>query len=60
MVAEKSVTAFEKLAKESNTLIMPADLSPVNSLVVQAMSVYKQLQRAESSPNSSSRGKEDR
>nr|CAD2203154.1 unnamed protein product [Meloidogyne enterolobii] len=43
LVAEKSVKAFEKLAKENNTLIMPADLSPINSLLIQAMSVYKQL-----------------
>lgn len=43
LVAEKSVKAFEKLAKENNTLIMPADLSPVNSLLIQAMSVYKQI-----------------
>ncbi|KAF7637927.1 PHB domain-containing protein [Meloidogyne graminicola] len=43
LVAEKSVNAFEKLAKQNNTLIMPSDLSPINSLVIQAMSVYKQL-----------------
>jgi hypothetical protein len=47
LIAEKSVTAFEKLAKENNTLIMPADLSPINSLLIQAMSVYKKISSSE-------------
>jgi len=47
MVAEKYVKAFDRLAKESNTLILPASAGDVSSMVSQAMAVYKQLTRGE-------------
>ncbi|GGY23088.1 SPFH domain-containing protein [Paludibacterium paludis] len=40
-VAEQYVTAFGQLAKENNTLILPANVSDIGSLVASAMSVVK-------------------
>jgi regulator of protease activity HflC (stomatin/prohibitin superfamily) len=50
-VAEQYMTAFTGLAKESNTIILPANASDANSMVTQAMSIYKQLTKT---PNPSS------
>ncbi|KMN81202.1 regulator of protease activity HflC (stomatin/prohibitin superfamily) [Chromobacterium alkanivorans] len=44
-VAEQYVAAFGKLAKENNTIILPANVADVGSLVASAMSVVKQTQR---------------
>jgi hypothetical protein len=35
MVAQQYVNEFGKLAKTNNTIIMPADVSNINSMVVQ-------------------------
>jgi len=40
-VAEKYVTAFGNLAKESNTLMLPSNSGDVNSMVAQAMTIYQ-------------------
>jgi regulator of protease activity HflC (stomatin/prohibitin superfamily) len=40
-VAERFVDAFGKLAKENNTLIVPANLADVSSLISAAMTVVK-------------------
>ncbi len=40
-VAEQYVAAFEKLAKTGNTLIVPADLSNVSSLIASAMQTVR-------------------
>jgi len=40
-VAEQFVDAFAKLAKENNTLILPANVSDVGSLVASALTVVK-------------------
>ena len=40
-VAEQYVDAFGKLAKESNTLIMPANVADIGSLVSAGMSIVK-------------------
>uniref|UniRef100_T1DI78 Putative prohibitins and stomatins of the pid superfamily n=1 Tax=Psorophora albipes TaxID=869069 RepID=T1DI78_9DIPT len=42
-VAEKYVTAFENLAKQNNTLIVPANASDVSTMVAQAMQIYNSL-----------------
>jgi len=42
-VAEKYVSAFENLAKESNTLMLPANTGDVNSMVAQALAIYKKV-----------------
>ena len=41
-VANAYVEAFGKLAKESNTLMLPANAGDPASMVAQAMSIYKQ------------------
>ncbi len=41
-VAEKMVEQFGHLAKEGNTLILPADFGDISSLIASAMSVVKQ------------------
>ena len=40
-VAENYLTEFGKLAQESNTLILPATLSDVGSMISLAMNVIK-------------------
>ncbi|KAK0428385.1 hypothetical protein QR680_010768 [Steinernema hermaphroditum] len=42
-VAEQYVGAFHNLAKETNTVIVPQNVSDVNGMVAQALSVYKKL-----------------
>ena len=41
-VAEKYIGEFGKLAKENNTMIIPANLSDVSSIIATAMSVLEQ------------------
>lgn len=45
MVAEKWIEAFGKLAKESNTLLLPSAASDPASIISQAMSIYRQIDR---------------
>ena len=42
-IAEQYITAFEKLAKETNTIVLPQNLSDTNSMVAQAMAIYNSL-----------------
>ncbi|XP_053988970.1 stomatin-like protein 2, mitochondrial [Hylaeus volcanicus] len=42
-IAEQYVQAFNKLAKNNNTLILPSNVADVSSLVTQAMTIYKQV-----------------
>lgn len=42
-VAEQYVTAFGHLAKETNTLVLPANTGDANSMVAQALAIFKQL-----------------
>ncbi|KAJ1678242.1 Stomatin, partial [Spiromyces aspiralis] len=42
-VAEQYVNAFSKLAKEGNTIIVPAATNDVSSMVAQAMTIFKSL-----------------
>lgn len=42
-VAEQYVEAFSKLAKESNTLILPADVASPSSFIAQALTIYDKL-----------------
>ncbi|WP_028536471.1 SPFH domain-containing protein [Paludibacterium yongneupense] len=44
-VAEQYVAAFSNLARESNTVILPANVADVGSLVASALSVVKQVSR---------------
>lgn len=40
-VAEKYVEAFSKLAKEGNTLVVPANLGDLSTLITSAMTMFK-------------------
>ena len=42
-VAEKYVAAFGQIAKETNTVLLPANVGDVGSMVAQAMSIYGNL-----------------
>ena len=42
-MAEKYVTAFGEIAKESNTILLPANAGDVGSMVAQAMTIYGKL-----------------
>uniref|UniRef100_A0A1I7Z987 PHB domain-containing protein n=1 Tax=Steinernema glaseri TaxID=37863 RepID=A0A1I7Z987_9BILA len=46
-VAEQYVSAFKSLAKDTNTVIVPQNVSDVNGMVAQAMTVYKKLSSEE-------------
>ena len=45
-VAEQYVSAFSQLAKTNNSLIVPADMSNISSLIAGAMQVAKSQQKA--------------
>uniref|UniRef100_A0A7E4VJP7 PHB domain-containing protein n=1 Tax=Panagrellus redivivus TaxID=6233 RepID=A0A7E4VJP7_PANRE len=47
VIAEQYVKAFSGLAKESNTLIVPANANDINSMVTQALTVYNQVTKAQ-------------
>ncbi|NXV38791.1 STML2 protein, partial [Rissa tridactyla] len=42
-VAEQYVSAFSKLAKDSNTLLLPSNTGDVSSMVAQALGIYASL-----------------
>lgn len=44
-IAEKYIEAFRHLAKESNTIILPANLQNPTSMVTEAMTIYQALSR---------------
>jgi hypothetical protein len=44
-VAEQYVQAFGQIAKEGNTLIVPANLGDLSTLIAGAMSVVRGTQR---------------
>jgi regulator of protease activity HflC (stomatin/prohibitin superfamily) len=48
-VAEEYITQFGELAKESNTLVLPASVADVGSMIALAMSAIKQVKAADGS-----------
>ncbi|XP_024918475.1 stomatin-like protein 2, mitochondrial isoform X2 [Cynoglossus semilaevis] len=44
-VAEQYVSAFSKLAKESNTILLPSHTGDISSMVTQAMTIYSRLSK---------------
>ncbi|XP_008195785.1 stomatin-like protein 2, mitochondrial isoform X2 [Tribolium castaneum] len=50
-IAEQYVTAFDKLAKTNNTLILPSNVGDVSSLVAQAMSIYSTISKSQGNEN---------
>ncbi|CAH2042414.1 unnamed protein product, partial [Iphiclides podalirius] len=53
-LAEQYVSAFNKLARTNNTLILPANAGDVSSLVAQAMSIYSTVTAHNSQQSQSS------
>jgi regulator of protease activity HflC (stomatin/prohibitin superfamily) len=51
-VAEKYIAEFGKLAKENNTMIIPANMGDISSMVATAMSVLEQTKKSASIQNS--------
>lgn len=45
-IAEKYIKAFELLAKETNTIILPSNLQHPSAMIAEAMAVYGQVKRA--------------
>ncbi|PRD32912.1 UNVERIFIED_CONTAM: Stomatin-like protein 2 [Trichonephila clavipes] len=43
LIAEQYVSAFSKLAKTGNTLILPSNTNDVSSMVAQALAIYKNI-----------------
>lgn len=50
-VAEKYVEAFEKLARTSNTVVIPANVGDVSSMVTQAMAIFGTISAGKSDNN---------
>jgi len=48
-LAQQYVDEFGKLAKTNNTIIMPSDVSNVNAMITQALSIYKSINLNQSS-----------
>lgn len=44
-IAEKYIDAFKQLAKESNTLVLPANLQHPGAMIGEAMAIYDSLKR---------------
>ena len=42
-IAEKYISAFKELAKESNTLILPANLNNPSAMISEAMAIYDHI-----------------
>jgi regulator of protease activity HflC (stomatin/prohibitin superfamily) len=42
-VAQQYIDAFQKIAKDSNTVIIPSEIGNVGSMVAQAMTIFDQL-----------------
>lgn len=52
-VAEKYVAAFEKLAKESTTILLPSNTNDPSAMVAQAMTIFKGVSQKPQKPLSS-------
>lgn len=47
VLAEQYIAAFKKLAKTTNTMILPSNTANISSFVAQALGVYKSLSKAD-------------
>lgn len=48
-VAEKYIEAFRHLAKEGNTIVLPANLQHPSTMVAEALAIYEQLKKSSTS-----------
>ena len=44
-VAEQYVEAFSKLAKESNTILLPSNIDNPSGIIAQAMTIYDNVKK---------------
>ena len=51
MIAEKYVEAFGKLAKESNTILLPAQTSDPSAMIATALSIFKNINNSSKQSN---------
>jgi len=54
-IAEQYILAFKQLAKESNTILLPAnanDISGLSSIVAQSVSIFDSIRKTNSKPSS--------
>jgi regulator of protease activity HflC (stomatin/prohibitin superfamily) len=49
-IAEKYIEAFRQLAKESNTVVLPANLQQPSSMITEAMAIYESLKKKTALP----------
>eukprot|EP00126_Sphaerothecum_destruens_P002905 Sdes_comp16312_c0_seq1m5668 len=49
-IAEKYMHAFEKIAKQGNTLLLPAEMNNPAGMVAQALAVFQNIQKSKESP----------
>jgi regulator of protease activity HflC (stomatin/prohibitin superfamily) len=59
VVAEQYVSAFQQLAKKTNTLLLPKDVGNVSGMVSQAMTIYNELSNSRQSRNNDADLEED-
>eukprot|EP01102_Stenamoeba_stenopodia_P020374 TRINITY_DN7897_c0_g1_i1.p1 TRINITY_DN7897_c0_g1~~TRINITY_DN7897_c0_g1_i1.p1 ORF type:complete len:389 (-),score=97.76 TRINITY_DN7897_c0_g1_i1:86-1252(-) len=57
-LAEQYIDAFKELAKKSNTLILPSNVTDVSSIVTQATAVYNKINAATSKQDASAIAKD--
>ena len=50
-IAQQYIEAFQKLAKDSNTLIIPAETGNVSSMIGQIATIYDNIKAKKSSNN---------
>lgn len=55
-VAEQYVGAFKELAKESTTLLLPANANDTGSMVAQALTVFDTIKRKSAAPQGEGKG----
>jgi len=47
-VAEKYIEAFRQIAKEGNTIVLPANMQHPGTMIGEAMAIYEQIQKTQS------------
>ena len=50
-IAQQYIEAFQKLAKDSNTLIIPSEVGNIGAMTAQAMSIFDQMKLSKKSIN---------
>ncbi|SBT34797.1 stomatin-like protein [Plasmodium ovale wallikeri] len=51
LIAEQYIDVFSNICKNNNTVIIPADLNNISSLISQSLSIYKNIQSSKREPS---------